>query len=333
MPNKITTLPQVKDIANAAINRVKDKSMVQADAADTDGKSQLYKMVNGQRVNIDPRTSSADELTDETFAAKMDEQIGILNGIASKMGYVNKWFAIQEMNRNGIFADHYAVGDQFTIKYKGNDTLWDIVAIDVAIPADTSLTHSVTLMPHDCLESLMFDNSEPNNSISDRANYGNSRYLYSNIRQWLNSSAAAGSWYTNQHSSDAAPDYATTKPGFMSYFDSDFLSVIGKTKIRTIVPDVDGGGYEDMADEYFYLASKTEVGLTSDINEGDAFPYFSNDSKRIKSRNGVATIWKLRTPSGSFCQWKINSDGTGSETKLGVQCKSTGGIVPVCNII
>ena len=41
MPNKITTLPQVKDIANAAINRVKDKSLVQADAAGTDGKSQL----------------------------------------------------------------------------------------------------------------------------------------------------------------------------------------------------------------------------------------------------------------------------------------------------
>lgn len=58
MPNKITTLPQVKDIANAAINRVKDKSLVQADAADADGFSQLYKTVNGQRVNIDPKTSS-----------------------------------------------------------------------------------------------------------------------------------------------------------------------------------------------------------------------------------------------------------------------------------
>lgn len=58
MPNKITTLPQVKDIANAAINRVKDKSMVQADPPDADGFSQLYKMVNGQRVDIDPKTSS-----------------------------------------------------------------------------------------------------------------------------------------------------------------------------------------------------------------------------------------------------------------------------------
>lgn len=58
MPNKITTLPQVKDIANAAINKVKGKSMVQADSPDADGFSQLYKTVNGQRVDIDPKTSS-----------------------------------------------------------------------------------------------------------------------------------------------------------------------------------------------------------------------------------------------------------------------------------
>ena len=270
---------------------------------------------------------------DETFVAKMDEQIGVLEDIAVKLGY-NPWLEIQKMVRNGTFADHYAVGDQLTVKYNGADTLWDIVAIDVAIPADTSKTHSVTLMPHDCLESLMFDNAEPNNSDFSRKNYGNDRYLYSNIRQWLNSSAATGSWYTNQHSADAAPDYATTKAGFMSYFDSDFLDVVGKTKIKTAKNiRSDGGGYEEMADEYFYLPSRTEVGLGNENNiaEGALFPYFDSDTKRTKNYNGSTTKWVLRTPeapiSGSArC---VDDYGTLSADII----SNARGIAPVCNII
>ena len=317
---------------------VVNNAMVRADAPDEEGFSQLYKTVNGQRVDIDPKTSggggsSADELTDETFAAKMDEQIGALEGIAVKIGY-NPWLKIQEMVRAGTFADHYAVGDQLTVKYNGKDTLWDIVAIDVAAPADTSLTHSVTLMPHDCLDSLMFDNKEPSNSDSNRRSYGNNRYLYSNIRQWLNSNGTAGDWWTPQHSADAAPDYVITKVGFMSYFESDFLEVIGKTRIRTVLHTVDGGGYEDMQDEYFYLPSKTEVGLGKENNiaEGAPFPYFNNNSKRIKNYNGSAQSWRLRTPNFSGSSYVIRSiyangglDNSYARIDLG--------LAPVCNII
>lgn len=46
---------------------------------------------------------------------------------------------------------------------------------------------------------LCFDATEPSNGNSDRRNYGNNRYIYSNLRQWLNSPAAAGQWYTAQH--------------------------------------------------------------------------------------------------------------------------------------
>lgn len=85
MPNKITTLPQVKDIANAAINRVKDKSMVQADSPDADGFSQLYKTVNGQRVDIDPKTSggggaSVIIITDTTNDKQYAAELQIVNG-------------------------------------------------------------------------------------------------------------------------------------------------------------------------------------------------------------------------------------------------------------
>ena len=132
----------------------------------------------------------------------------------------NPWPTIQNLVRAGTFANTYSVGDQFTVKFNNVDTAWDIVAIDVATPADTSLTHSVTLMPHDCLDVLMFDNAEPNNPNSDRKSYGNNRYKESNIRLYLNSSGAAGTWWSSQGTYDAAPDYATTKAGFMSNFET-----------------------------------------------------------------------------------------------------------------
>lgn len=238
------------------------------------------------------------------------------------------------MVRNGTFSQNYSIGDQLIVKYNGNDTLWDIVAIDVAIPADSNLSHSVTLMPHDCLDVLMFDNAEPNNPNSDRKSYGNNRYKESNIRLYLNSSGAAGTWWSSQGTYDAAPDYASTKAGFMSNFESDFLEVIGKTKIRVVKNTVtDGGGYEEMTDEYFYLASETEVGLGNENNiaEGSAFPYFSDNSHRIKNYQGSAKWWWLRTPYSGYSYYVryVNPSGT----LRGNFAYIAYGIAPACNII
>lgn len=363
-------------------------TMVRADAAGEDGKSQLYKVVNGMRENIDPVSSggSAQDIEDiENLVYPKITVLGFANTaitltsgtktitvtpdstgnitaavpllgtwtitstysgttytktvVCSELGgeytvVINQtWTNIQSLVRSGTFSQYYSVGDQFTIRYNGNDTLWDVVAIDVAIPADNTKTHSVTLMPHNCLESLMFDNKEPNNSDSSRKSYGNNRYLYSNIRQWLNSSAAAGSWYSNQHSADAAPDYATTKAGFMSYFDSDFLAVIGKTKIKTVKASVDGGSYEEMANEYFYLPSTTEVGLANENNiaEGTLFPYFDSNDKRIKQYSGSNKWWWLRTPYSGYSYY-VRGVYTDGSLYSNVACYS-GGVAPACNII
>lgn len=325
---------KIPEINLSKLKESLNNAMVRTDAPDEEGKSQLFKIVNGQRVDIEPKVSDVEgSLSDATFAAKMDEQIGILTNIAKKLGY-NEWKEIQKMVRNGTFADHYSVGDQLTVKYNGNDTLWDIVAIDVATPADTTKTHSVTLMPHDCLDALMFDNKEPNNPDSNRKSYGNNRYKESNIRLYLNSSGAAGTWWSSQGTYDAAPDYATTKAGFMSNFESDFLEVIGKTKIRVAKNTVtDGGGYEDLSDEYFYLASETEVGLGNENNiaEGSTFPYFSDNAKRIKNYNGSAKYWWLRTPDASYSDYAryVGTDGS----LYNFSAYYARGLAAACNII
>lgn len=244
------------------------------------------------------------------------------------------WYDIQKKVRNGTIQDYYSVGDQLSVNYNGSAVMFDIVAFDVATPADSNYTHSMTLIPHDCLESLMFDNLEPSNSNSDRKRYGNNRYLHSNIRKWLNSNGGAGNWWTAQHSADNAPDYAATKAGFMSYFDSDFLSVIGKTKIKVVKNTVtDGGGYEEISDDYFYLPSTTEVGLANEnsIAEGTLFPYFDSDAKRIKYYSGSTKYWWLRTPDSGHTNY-VRGVSTSGELGSDLAYRSHG-IAPACNII
>ena len=249
--------------------------------------------------------------------------------------FLNAWQVIQQKVRNGTAATEYPVGTQLQVT-KGNTTLtFDVVAHDVATPTDTTKTHSMTLVLHDLLpDYMMFDNAEPNNSDSNRKSYGNNRYSVSNIRQWLNSSGAAGSWYSNQHTADAAPDYASTKAGFMNDIDSDFLGVIGQTKIRVAKNTVtDGGGYEDINDK-FYLPSTTEVGLANENNiaEGALFPYFDSNNKRIKSKaGGSAYDWWLRTPysGNSYYARGVNAGGSRSNGFAYFAY----GVAPACNII
>lgn len=50
--------------------------------------------------------------------------------------------------------------------------------------------NSVILVTVQIIKMLCFDATEPSNS--DRRSYGNNRYIYSNLRQWLNSAAGAG---------------------------------------------------------------------------------------------------------------------------------------------
>ena len=245
------------------------------------------------------------------------------------------WEKVQNLVRNGTIQNYYSIGDQLPVNYNGNVVMFDIVAFDVAIPANSNYTHSMTIMPHDCIDNLMIDNAEPNNSDSDIASKGNNRYAYSGIRQYLNSDKAAGEWWTAQHSTDTAPDYATTKAGFMSRLDSNFLSVIGKTKYRVAKNTItDGGGYEDLED-FFYLPSKMEVGLGTEngISEGALFPYFDSADKRIKNYGSNTQVqWWLRTPqNGVSYNTVVTGYSTGS-TYI-ANSKSNFNIAPVCNII
>ena len=134
---------------------------------------------------------------------------------------------------------------------------------------------------------MCVDAKESSNSDSNRSQYGNNRYIQSNIHQWLNSDAV--SWYSAQHSADAPPSNANVWsnyneydafPGFLNGFTADEKNAICNTSLTCERASVDGGGVDSFTAKVFLL-SCTEVGLSGGQVCGTQFPMFGSDSARL----------------------------------------------------
>lgn len=150
-------------------------------------------------------------------------------------------------------------------------------------------SNSVTLVTNQIIKMLCFDAKESTNSNSNRRSYGNNRYIYSNIRQWLNSAAAAGAWYTAQHSADAAPTSGNVSGGYNAYdrqagflnaFTADERAALLNTIITVGKSNTDGGGTETCTDKIFLL-SCTEVGISGEHTCGSLLAIFGDNANRI----------------------------------------------------
>lgn len=198
-------------------------------------------------------------------------------------------------------------------------------------------SNSLTFVTEKIIKIIGFDAKEPSNSNTDRRNYGNNQYRYSNLRQWLNSAAAANAWYTAQHSADAPPNSGavtynpyTALAGFLNAFTTNERNAILSTTLTVAKNTVtDGGGSETVADKVFLL-SNTEVGLANEngIAEGSLLALFSTSSNRIAQPTAAAVsnsdytntslnassawYWWLRTPyaSSSRSVRGVNAGGT-----------------------
>ena len=207
--------------------------------------------------------------------------------------------------------------------YNGKSILWTIMQHGHSgDPAGSTALVTSNIITIKC-----FDAMEAGNNNSDRRSYGNNRYTVSNIRQWLNSDAAAGKWYSAQHSADAAPTNANVWSNYNEYDqEAGFLanfSVKMKAALLTVTKTVakntvtDGGGSETVSDKIFLL-SNTEVGLANENNvaEGSKYALFSDNTSRLayptaeavtkseyKDSNltsGKAWWWWLRSPDAGY---------------------------------
>jgi len=209
-------------------------------------------------------------------------------------------------------------------KVKSPDTKYNGVPIIWLIGHTTA--DRVKLITEKIITLKCFDAKESRNPDSNRKNYGNNRYSQSNIDQWLNSAAGAGTWYSEQHAYDEPPNDANVmsgyneydaEAGFLANFEERFRNAILDTTIRVVKNIVTNDGeYEDITRKV-YLLSNTEVGLPNEkgIAEGSKWDLFSDDNSRkayptaeavsrseYKSGNLSASSpwrWWLRTPNAT----------------------------------
>ena len=159
-----------------------------------------------------------------------------------------------------------------------------------------------------------------------RVSYGSNNYKESAIRQFLNSSAAAGSVWTPQTKFDRPPSWLTSLAGYKNGLDQDFLAVVGKVVLPCSAnntyeaPDssITKGTKYTLNDE-FYLASAMEIFNTNwnVADDSKVFPFYEGavNADRIKYRDGSAAHWRLRTPFYGYAHnvRLVYSDGTVSD--------------------
>lgn len=178
----------------------------------------------------------------------------------------------------------------------------------------------------------------------DRIRYGSNNYKESAIRQFLNSSAAAGSVWTPQTHFDRPPSWASNKAGFMAGLPADFLAVVGEVDVKCKTnrtyeaPDstTPVNSTYTVRDK-FYLASQKEVFNSEDtpVDGSVLFPYYEGAAAvdRIKYRMDSHTTaggWWVRAPfpTTAYSVRLVYSDGT----LYSLSAVNAYGCVPACTI-
>jgi hypothetical protein len=201
---------------------------------------------------------------------------------------------------------------------------WEDTPLQWKVARDTS-DQSIRLVLEPTSVSLlgnkMYDNKEPSNSDIDRRNYGNNRYIYSNIHQWLNATKATG-WYTAQHSTDAAPDYSS-QAGFLSGWSENHIAALDWATLTVSRSSIDGGGTETFAARVA-LISTTELGLQSGTG-GGRLDIFNS----IGDRSTGGIYWtRTHYRSDSYNAYRVAADG--ALNNYGGNVLHAYGVRPLC---
>lgn len=173
---------------------------------------------------------------------------------------------------------------------------------------------STTLQSRDILTLKAVDAKEPNNSDSNRKQYGNNRYKYSNILQWLNSDK--NSWYVAQHGADAPPTNGNVwsnyneydqEAGFLSNLSANMKAALQTVNKVTVKHSVDGGGTETVSGK-IHLLSTTEVGLANEggTAEGSVYSYFSGSNNTNARRVAYPTQPAVNKSEYTYSSLAVN---------------------------
>ena len=180
--------------------------------------------------------------------------------------------------RGGTAATSFPVGTQVVVTYTDPvdnneyELPWDIVSYRNVYTQDGVEHAAAIIQAHSAVPSsyaVQFDGPEPDNPDSNRKASGNNRYMYSAVRQWLNSDADAGEWWTAQHSADAAPDVASKNlPGFLKCIPASMAAALQPVMVQTATANVDSNVIDTTYDKV-WLPSKDELYAVADTTNSN----------------------------------------------------------------
>lgn len=205
-------------------------------------------------------------------------------------------------------------------------------------------TDSVTLLAERIIYELAFDAKESVETDDGIVKRGNTHYGYSNLRQWLNSSATAGMWYSPQYESDVPPsstDVVYINPysswaGFLNGFSQNELTAI----LDTTLVYVEDGVRLTCVDKMF-LMGYSEFGTTNPVQGQYILSLFETSVaarmsgytrayralKPSLTESATGGYW-LRDNSSSTAKLTAKADGTvGGYTPTDVS-----GVRPLTNV-
>lgn len=118
-----------------------------------------------------------------------------------------------------------------------------------------------------------------------RAVYGYNRWSQSGLRQYLNSEAAAGSWWSAQNPWDRPHALAASKPGFLEGYDASVKQYFKPIKVVTVACDADSNA-EDVTYDKVFLSSLEQMYCVPQFSgkEGSFWEYY----KRLLGRTTPA---------------------------------------------
>ena len=168
------------------------------------------------------------------------------------------------------------------------------------------------------------------NSMQETA-YGWNRWSTSALRQYLNSAAAVGAWWTAQDEWDIAPDQLTTKAGFLSGCSEEFINVLKTVKVVTYpntVNDDPQGNTPDITYDKVFLPSleqmycnpqkagegeyheywKRRTGRTTPCAQGGTYPELIHYA--VENHTSPQTV-RLRSAYRGYANitWLVHSSG------------------------
>ena len=219
---------------------------------------------------------------------------------------------------DGTLLNDFQIGDQLIVKWTdpatGTEyecpfnfgTLQNWTLEDGTVKYGLGL-ESEYLLP---VASIMFDNKEPSNSDSNITKYGNNRWKFSNIRQWLN--ASGENWFAAQHAADAEPDTYNAYTGFLDTLPVDFVNALTPVQVKTQAHSVDGGGVDTTVDKFFLL-STYEMNLAHRAN--------ANYTAADGVEGAPWDIWKQKN-SGSLWTSANNTTQNAMRVKKNIENKT-----------